>query len=505
MTNKLSFLYLLILLAYSATLSADTLRSLTKKPVWVCDSLEPTSMKFQDLDSRCDSQELASIDPQLGLVWIVISFTLDDSWQLDNEPLGLYIMGKASSRIYLNGKLVGNNGTPANEPQNELPGYMDSVFFLPRRLLKSKQNYIVLEMSSQHGYLHLGRPLHFIGLARYGEANRFVQQFSQIGLVLSGIFLLASIYYLTLCFNLQQRKHALIFFFMSILLAGQLFAEIFRGLFQYSYPIHDLRLLLVTGLSLGFGICVLFYISRKYQARHYWHWTYSGVLLTITAVLLSPGFDAKTGMATLIPSCVAIVILGIEIRKTFKWSNFILLLSFLFFALAIIVTRGFFHEILFYVFAALFMCYLFVLQAKEFSREQSKRQHEKELIAKLEYKLDQRKQQTKPASLSIHSSGKLEKVMTSDIVYGKASGDYVELYLKENRQTLYSGSLKNLLEQLPNTFIKVHRSFIVNLDSVQTLESESGTGSLLLNDRSKIPVSRRMMPKVRESLQVNYS
>jgi len=102
--------------------------------------------------------------------------------------------------------------------------------------------------------------------------------------------------------------------------------------------------------------------------------------------------------------------------------------------------------------------------------------------------------------IQINSSGKMERVAINDILYCQASGDYVELHLISNRQLLFSGSLKKLAELMPANFIKVHRSYLVNLDCIRALKSDSGNGQLILTNDNTIPVSRRMMPRVRETI-----
>ncbi len=66
---------------------------------------------------------------------------------------------------------------------------------------------------------------------------------------------------------------------------------------------------------------------------------------------------------------------------------------------------------------------------------------------------------------------------------------------------LHNATLNELEESLPPTFLRVHRSHIVNTAHVRTLKREaSGVGALVLSDGSEAPVSRRVMPKVRVAL-----
>ncbi|MCA1749267.1 MAG: LytTR family DNA-binding domain-containing protein, partial [Parasphingopyxis sp.] len=73
--------------------------------------------------------------------------------------------------------------------------------------------------------------------------------------------------------------------------------------------------------------------------------------------------------------------------------------------------------------------------------------------------------------------------------------------LEGGRSELYSTSLAALERTLPETFIRIHRSHIVNTAFVSALDRDSaGTGTLRLADGDEVPVSRRVMPSVRAAL-----
>ena len=107
-----------------------------------------------------------------------------------------------------------------------------------------------------------------------------------------------------------------------------------------------------------------------------------------------------------------------------------------------------------------------------------------------------------PTKLKLSSAGKTEFILAKDVEYCKAAGDYVEIFMLDKQLSLFSGTLKSIEEQLPSTFIKVHRSFIVNLEQVVSITSNkqgSNSGALLiLHTGAEIPVSRRILPKIRE-------
>jgi DNA-binding LytR/AlgR family response regulator len=75
-------------------------------------------------------------------------------------------------------------------------------------------------------------------------------------------------------------------------------------------------------------------------------------------------------------------------------------------------------------------------------------------------------------SIFVKSEYKLLKVELSDILYIEGLKDYVKIYLKEQSKPILSlMSLKTLEEKLsPEQFMRVHRSFIVNLSQISRIE-----------------------------------
>lgn len=193
-------------------------------------------------------------------------------------------------------------------------------------------------------------------------------------------------------------------------------------------------------------------------------------------------------------------------QQTKKLWLFLLVYSLL--SAAIQLSLGRFHDSVFYYLISLVLGFLFVQQAQELSKEQARRKTEEQQVAKLQLKLDQLSQKQTPHKLKISSAGKVEFVSTDTLVYCKAAGDYTELFFSDQKSILYSGNLKELESQLPSTFLRVHRSYVVNTDCIAALEkttasqqnTATSTGFLLMNNGEQVPVSRRILPMVRSAL-----
>jgi DNA-binding LytR/AlgR family response regulator len=83
----------------------------------------------------------------------------------------------------------------------------------------------------------------------------------------------------------------------------------------------------------------------------------------------------------------------------------------------------------------------------------------------------------------IKKNSVLTKVLIKDILWIEALGDYIKMHARDQEFVLHT-TLKALEEKLPaNKFIRIHRSYIVQIDSVRVVEDTT----VYINDIS-IPI-----------------
>lgn len=497
---------LLIVLTCSAvTVHASSLISIDNSNILVCPADEETSLTTAFTGPDCQLKNLHNINPQQQALWLKATLKIKKKNLSQQFPLALYLFGKTSSEAFFNGVYLGKNGTPAAVARNEFIGNMDARFYLPPELIKQGKNEVIFYLSAHHGFLNLAVPIHFIGLGEYTETISFFQRNIWISLTLFGALLLGALYFLVLSVRSKQKANYSLFSLMAFFALTQLFAEISRGLFNYTYPVHDLRLIFIVLLSAGFGLCLLIYTLNKFEKKYYKAWFLLAAIFMIFAIAFMPGFDGKTAVAILIPSLLSTLLIANKYRQQQSRELLGYLLVFIIFTLTIVLTFNVFHDMLFYYIITGMMTCLFVKQANELISEQARRKIEEEQVSKLKFKLAQNQQEQTPSKLKITSAGKTELLPTDTITYCKAAGDYVEIHLNNQQQSLYSGSLKSIEKLLPSTFMKVHRSYIVNLDYILSIRkakaaatsSTASNGFLVLKYGEEVPVSRRILPMVR--------
>ena len=104
-----------------------------------------------------------------------------------------------------------------------------------------------------------------------------------------------------------------------------------------------------------------------------------------------------------------------------------------------------------------------------------------------------------PERFLVRKLGRDFLVAANDIEWVQASGNYVNLRVRQHDYPLRStiGGIQTKLD--PRRFARVHRSYMVNLDQVASIEPmDTGDARLHLKDGTTLPCSRRYRTDLRE-------
>ena len=103
--------------------------------------------------------------------------------------------------------------------------------------------------------------------------------------------------------------------------------------------------------------------------------------------------------------------------------------------------------------------------------------------------------------LFLKSDYKIKRINFNDILYIEGLKDYVKVYTRHSPKAILSlTSLKLLESKLPaDKFMRVHRSFIVNLEKIDTIER-----SRIVFGKEYIPISDQYKEKFQEFLDKNF-
>lgn len=87
--------------------------------------------------------------------------------------------------------------------------------------------------------------------------------------------------------------------------------------------------------------------------------------------------------------------------------------------------------------------------------------------------------------ISIRADHKTSLIRLSNIIYMESEGEYVRMYLSDGTKIVTLFRLKNMENTLPSsTFMRIHRSYIVNLDYVTGYTK----GRVFLSNNEYVPI-----------------
>ncbi|GLS24571.1 LytTR family transcriptional regulator DNA-binding domain-containing protein [Marinibactrum halimedae] len=492
--------------AESHETNSNDIIAIDRQTVWMCTSPSDSPSQHSNqpphpIDlSSCHQKPLREVNPFQQTVWIKAEFEVSKAFLQRHHALGLDVSGMFSSTTFINGVHIGNKGTPGAAASEETPGKMDVVHPLPNDVLRPGINQLVMHLSGFKHSIKLNRPIHYLRITPYRLPTDRLLRHYWLSLLPFGILVAGVLYYIALAVFKREWQQSWYLPTLCILAASQLLIEVTRGIFAYPYPFHEVRLLLILLLSGGFSFVLLGFVISRFLENHKKKIFGSSILLTVLTIFFTPGFDNKSGLALFIPifSAIALCLMALKKQKaealpyTAALSVFLLTLLF--------APSQFLDVYFFYIVAGLLM-FLFVLQAKEFVQEQTAHYQTLQRADKLQFAIDQAQKEAQHENLKVKQGSEIRVVDLNELKYCKGAGDYVELYLDDNRPILYSSTLTELENTLPSTFLRVHRSYIVNTQFIQSLKRHSsGAGELALSTGECVPVSRRIMPKVRERL-----
>lgn len=96
-----------------------------------------------------------------------------------------------------------------------------------------------------------------------------------------------------------------------------------------------------------------------------------------------------------------------------------------------------------------------------------------------------------PEFFFVKSNGKFERVSFNDILFIESMQNYVLIHLPGQKLIVYM-TLAGIEQQLPPTrFLKVHKSFIVSIEQVNSIENNE-----IIIKQARIPVSRALKDDV---------
>ncbi|MBU0914094.1 MAG: LytTR family DNA-binding domain-containing protein [Gammaproteobacteria bacterium] len=104
-----------------------------------------------------------------------------------------------------------------------------------------------------------------------------------------------------------------------------------------------------------------------------------------------------------------------------------------------------------------------------------------------------------PEAISIKDSGEITRVPVSAIDWVDAAGDYMCIHTRDGQTHILRRTMKELEQELdPKLFVRVHRSAIVNVNTIAKLQMlANGEHQLMLTNGQAVKVSRSYKDRVK--------
>ncbi|MCC2616247.1 LytTR family transcriptional regulator [Aestuariibacter halophilus] len=76
-------------------------------------------------------------------------------------------------------------------------------------------------------------------------------------------------------------------------------------------------------------------------------------------------------------------------------------------------------------------------------------------------------------SVTVKANKRFYRIPCNEILFVEGMGNYVKYHLKNGEHKTVYASLKETLDKLPDTFLRLHRSYVINKQHVDSFSAES--------------------------------
>ncbi|MCE1155014.1 MAG: LytTR family transcriptional regulator DNA-binding domain-containing protein [Bacteroidales bacterium] len=119
----------------------------------------------------------------------------------------------------------------------------------------------------------------------------------------------------------------------------------------------------------------------------------------------------------------------------------------------------------------------------------------------IENKLKRELSEPQPGFIIVKSDYKSVKLMFDDILYIESANEYVKIYLSGGEMIMTFMRLKNMENELPkDKFMRVQRSFIVNLEKIKAVEKNK----IYIEHKKTIPIGEQYKVSFQEFLGKHF-
>ena len=410
--------------------------------------------------------------------------------------------------IYLDGKRIGRNGTPGIHKKSEKPGKIAQSFPISQKLTQAGEHQLVLKTSNAR-WVNL-KLAYFINIGYQSVIQSRSISISLFLMRWMSVYLLTMIICIVLYFG--GINHRTLLFFSCYALTQ--FLVYFNTYIDNAgiTSIHQYQWM----NTLWYYIVPLSYLFLFSFLYHYFEspWNRLNRIVVGMALIIatSAGFILNVYLISLVTRTLLfgflLYIVVIHLHKKVPGSRFILLslLLQLFvqgYRFYIYFNRpdlyffpGFIRQAVDLLFPALIMVAVIIKVSDQYRTFQIIGIKAKQLEEELQ------EQKKKVQFIVYRKQNENHLISVENVRFFKAERFLIEVHLQNGEVELLEKPLNQLEEILPEHFMRIHRSYIVNLRYVTSYKYVSGGAyEMLLKDGLVLPISRYRVKHLKESLK----
>lgn len=108
--------------------------------------------------------------------------------------------------------------------------------------------------------------------------------------------------------------------------------------------------------------------------------------------------------------------------------------------------------------------------------------------------------------LSVKTATGIRVIPVGEVRYFKSANIYTEIRLNDGHCVIHDKSIKQLIPLLPANWFRIHKSFLVDLNKISSLQtSGGGKNNVVLQTGENLPVSRKVVKQLKISLGFGIS
>ncbi|KAB2841790.1 MAG: response regulator transcription factor [Melioribacteraceae bacterium] len=101
--------------------------------------------------------------------------------------------------------------------------------------------------------------------------------------------------------------------------------------------------------------------------------------------------------------------------------------------------------------------------------------------------------------ITVKRGFEIHVIPLEEIRFFKSANIYVELHLSNRQIAISDKSMKTLAPLLPSDYLRIHKSFLININNIDTIQTfGGGQYSVLLKTGDVLPVSRQKIKLVKQ-------